>query len=91
MKRYVKKEVVKEEKVLHAINCDECQADILHSNSDSYYKVTTHHSRWGGESYNTYEYLDICSYDCLIENMGEYLKKAGHTSSYDIELVNNQF
>ena len=91
MKRYVKKEVVKEEKVLHAIHCDECQTDILNSNSDFYYEVTTHDRVWGLDSSESFEYLDICSFNCLTENMGEYFKNAEPTSSYDIELVNNQF
>lgn len=85
MKIYEKKQVVKQEDVLKTIVCDECKKDIKELDTDHYYSVSTHHSRWGNDSVDSWEYLDLCSYKCLSENMQKYFAKADATYSYDIE------
>lgn len=85
MKIYDKKEVVKQEEVLKTIVCDECKKDINKLDTDHFYSVSTHHSRWGNDSVDSYEYLDFCSYKCLSANMERYFVDAGDTDSYDIE------
>lgn len=86
MKLYDRKEVIKFEKVLKTIVCDECKSDINKLDTDTYFSVSTHHSRWGNDSVDSWEYLDFCSYKCLTSNMEKYFQDASYTDSYDIEL-----
>jgi hypothetical protein len=85
MKIYEEKEVMKKEKILKTVICDECKKDINQLETDHYYSVSTHHSRWGNDSGDSWEYLELCSYDCLLKNIKKYFSNAGDTDSYDIE------
>lgn len=87
MKEYEKKEVVKIEKVLKAIKCDECKKDIQETDFDFYYEATTSHSLWGNDSIDSIEHLDFCSWECLTNNLGRYYTLADNSYRYEIEQV----
>lgn len=87
MKVYSEKEVTKKEKILKTIKCDTCKTDINKLDTTYYYTVTTHHGQWGNDSIDSFEHLDFCSYQCLLENMNEYFSDAGDTYEYEIEKV----
>lgn len=87
MKKYEYKEVVKEEKVLKEIICDECERSMSETEHDFYYEVTTSHGLWGNDSIESFEYLDFCSWQCLTNNQGKYFADARYSCRYEIELV----
>ena len=67
--------------------CDICQKKI---ESDSYWKLTTHHNDWGNDSHESYEYFDVCSKKCLAEKFEEYLKDSDNdinTMCFEVERV----
>lgn len=85
MKKYEEKEVVKIDKVLTALKCDECKNDILQMETYLYYRVITGHQLWGNDSMDSIDNLDFCSYVCLIKNMKEYWENPIETMRYDID------
>lgn len=88
MRKYEEKEVTKTENVLVEVVCDTCRKTIdTKDRSKHYYEVTTHHSRWGNDSADTYRFLDFCSYECLLENMNDYFKNGADTDCYEIKFV----
>jgi hypothetical protein len=85
MKIYEEKEVIKKQKVVKTIVCDECRKDINQLDTNHYYSVSTHHNKWGNDSVDSWNYFDFCSYKCLSENMEKYYADGEHSDSYDIK------
>ena len=68
--------------------CDICNKEI--ENNKSYWKLTTHHSDWGNDSIESYEYFDVCSKECMRNKFEEYLEDSGddrysNTMCFDVE------
>ena len=70
----------RQEKVI-GITCDKCLKEI----QGVYYEVTTHHSDWGNDSWESCEEYDFCSMDCLLTHQKDYFDKAQGSEEYDIE------
>lgn len=87
MKHYEEKEVLKKEKVLQKITCDNCKTNINESTNDHYYEVTTCHDDWGNDSIDSLMHYDFCSYKCLSENMEVYFETANGSEKYEIERI----
>lgn len=69
-KKYEERVVTKTEKVLveEKRYCDCCGAEI----TGEYFRVMTGHHEWGNDSIDSYEHLDYCSINCLLEKANEY-------------------
>lgn len=92
MKTTVKQQVTVEKEVDIGVECDECGKEIRNKEtmkkrfgSYPYYEVTTHHSDWGNDSVDSYEYYDLCSLDCLMTHMKRYYDKASGSEEYEVE------
>lgn len=90
MKKYEKIQVVSVEKKVKSIECDNCECEILKTDKDHYYEVTTSHNRWGNDSIDSIERLDLCSRWCLEANFNSYFDDADDTSKYEVERVNKR-
>lgn len=90
MKKVEKREVVTEKEVCIATFCDKCNKQIIRPKSYSeaknfhFYHVTTHHSDWGNDSIESYQYFDFCSMDCLKPHMNEYFFRSNGSEEYEI-------
>lgn len=60
--------------------CDECNKKV----DNFLFSVTTGHNEWENDSDESIDYLDICSKECLLENIDEYYTDQKHDSSYYI-------
>ena len=55
--------------------CDICGKVENDSNVyDNWFEGDIHHSEWGNDSVDSYEYFDICSGECCITALGRCLK-----------------
>ena len=73
------KEVVRKtvERVVVGRKCDVCGREILKKNGQyNYFLITTHHSDWGSESFESYEYFDACDPCCADLFMRKYINEA---------------
>lgn len=75
-KKYEVKEHVVTERVLveEKMFCDICSKEI--PKESEYWRVSTHHSDWGGDSYESFEKFDVCSAECLMTKFNEYAKES---------------
>lgn len=67
--------------------CDVCQKKI---ETNSYWELTTHHNDWGNDSYESYEYFDVCSKECLRKKFEEYIEQSDNdinTMFFEVERV----
>lgn len=63
--------------------CDVCHKDIppterFSSKTFPYYEITTHHSDWGNDSCESFNYYHACSPECAMKFAAKYIK-----DSYD--------
>ena len=79
MKKYIEKEIIKNEKVLEKIICDCCNCEI--SANNGYYEVTTGNK---GEKDSVLK-EDICSDKCLKEIFNEFLEYDSYNKWIGIE------
>jgi len=86
-KKYEEKMVKQRVAVETKVYCDVCGKEITRDNKDAGYDVQTHHSDWGNDSVDSFEYFDLCSIECLTKHMNEYFNDEciRRTSAYDIE------
>ena len=87
MKKYIEKEIIKNEEILDKIICDVCKKEI---NSKYYYEVTTSHGDWGNDSWESLHIYDICSDECLSNMFDEYLEFKSNTKKLEIEKVSRK-
>lgn len=55
------------------MHCDVCGKVI---DARTWFLVSTHHSDWGNDSFESLEYYDICSDKCVTEFAGKYVSEA---------------
>lgn len=87
MVKMIRKEIEIKEvetKIVTGIQCDECNCEIYPS--EDYFEVFTGHRRWGHDSVDSHEYLDICSLKCLTENMNKYYQNSSASDTYFYEI-----
>jgi hypothetical protein len=84
MREYKKKKVVEEKKTLDLVTCDVCKK-VIHD-KELFFRVSTSHSDWGNDSFESLEHEDICSEKCLREKVEEYIKDKSDTKHIDIEM-----
>ena len=75
--------------------CDICFKDIpptsrsiYRRTTHPYFDITTHHSDWGNDSCDSYEYFHACSPACALKFATEYLNKdfnGCHSREIEIE------
>lgn len=61
-----KKELVK---VKVGMKCDVCGTESHDIENDAWTEISHHHEDWGNDSCDSYEYFDVCSVDCYIEQL----------------------
>ena len=84
MKTYQTRSVTTTKEVLDTIRCDRCKRLLHEAHGDkntknvTYFDVSRHHSEWGRDSVESYEYYEVCE-DCLpkffTDEMLPYLTK----------------
>lgn len=69
---------VEVEDVLIGRKCDICGKSILPMEyaGYNYFCITTHHSDWGNDSIDSWEYKDACCPDCVMSFTESYIRKA---------------
>ena len=63
MKHDIVANVIREQKLVTGITCDNCGKKI--ENGEDYWAVTFSHSDWGRDSIDSFEYKDYCTKECL--------------------------
>jgi hypothetical protein len=101
MRKKEKRTVSIEREEIVEVRCDHCDKLIYRKLSEVeealsrpqvrktilHYEVATYHHDWGENSSDSFEYLDICSMNCLSEHMKEYFDGARGTEEYNIKRV----
>lgn len=76
---YKKLQQVKVREVVVGKKCDVCHENIpptergYSRKSFPYYNITTHHSDWGNDSVDSFEYYHACSPECALKFATEYI------------------
>lgn len=66
------------------MHCDICGKVI---DTRNWFSVSTHHSDWGNDSFESLEFYDICSDKCVMEFAGKYVSEAyGGVNTKTIEI-----
>ena len=75
MKIEERKEVTRTtvESVLVGRKCDFCGKDV---NPRNYFVIATHHSDWGNDSVDSWEYKDACCPECVMPFTQTYVADA---------------
>lgn len=94
MRKTQEKEVITIDEVEIAVICDVCQKEILNEEDlktarrtkhSYFYEVYTSHRDWGNDSGESLAFKDICSDECLLQFLQEYLKDESHTLHFEFE------
>lgn len=79
------------------VTCDVCKkqfADLQNDENVHYYSVLIGHDDWGNDSFESREYLDICSNACLCKEFNDFVNKTGRyepgINSYYFEISPNR-
>ena len=83
MKNYDKMKVEKIEEVLTSVTCDVCSEEI--KDGKTFYSVIRGHKDWGNDSHEATEFKDICSDDCLKEEINDYISQDSDTKYIEIK------
>ncbi len=98
-KNYYKEEryeVISKHRVGRNQFCDGCKKligtwrlDNGYLKPTGYLKVNCGHYDWGNDSCDSFEYMDFCSNECMIEHQKEFWKenKNSNTAFYEIKSV----
>lgn len=96
-KKYYKEErheEISKHKVGQNLFCDVCKKIIGTGRLDNgylkptdYLTVNCGHHDWGNDSCDSFEYMDFCSIECMMEHQKEFWKenKGSKTAFYEIE------
>jgi len=77
--------------------CDYCGKEVKGVYPKTWHHFDSHHSDWGNDSRESYEYFDVCSPRCFIEiarkqmNDGVGFNKPEERSTTQISDFNEQF
>ena len=67
--------------------CDVCRKELLQRNDGlyDYYRIVTHHNNWGNDSIDSFETMDFCCMDCMMEYIRKYWndKREGYIPGRD--------
>ena len=83
MKHKIKTYVNVEKEIVDKLTCDICGKEI--KEGKLYYSVTTSHDDWGNDSIDSIEYKDICSDECLRNELENYIKFESDTKHISID------
>ena len=84
-RKYETKTYTKTERVLTSEKryCDMCKKEI----TGPHWEISTWHNDWGNDSCESFEYIDICSSDCLRKTFEKYIEcSKGSTNTQHIEV-----
>ena len=62
--------------------CDKCGKEL----TDLYALITTQHSLWGNDSYESYKKYDLC-FECCKKLFNDYLEKPNKTETFEYKCV----
>lgn len=70
--------VAKTEEIEIGIKCDVCKRAI--ENKQQYWRVTTGHHDWGNDSIESIEHIDVCSAQCMVSIVNDYINRSDRNS-----------
>ena len=73
--------------ILEKQYCDRCGKEI----TGHYYSLITHHSDWGNDSSESFEYMDLCSVECLANEFEKYCSESNNpynSMQFEVEHCN---
>lgn len=67
--------------------CDCCGKESRNEmEHNTWFHVNAHHSEWGNDSIDSYEWYDICSSQCYIDKMIAIFLKMRYWKNYSAEI-----
>jgi hypothetical protein len=79
------KEVKVTQNTFVATKCDICGKGTPDENDNSFYNLEHHHSAWGNDSIDSFEYFDVCSFNCYMKQLKRSVKELEGYASAEID------
>lgn len=64
------------------MRCDHCEKEL----TDSYARITTSHSLWGNDSWESFRDYELC-FECAVKLFGNYTREPQTTEHLEYEVV----